>query len=66
MGKSHYLSKKVSGNLITVNYVVAGVVALVAIMIGSSSTITLAYAQEAITASRCTATCCSTRWKGTR
>ena len=49
MGKSHYLSKKVSGNLITVNYVVAGVVALVAIMIVSSSTITLAYAQETIT-----------------
>jgi glucose/arabinose dehydrogenase len=49
MGKSHYLSKKVFGNLITVNYLVAGVVALVAIMIVSSSTITLAYAQEAIT-----------------
>jgi glucose/arabinose dehydrogenase len=36
------------GNLITVNYLVTGVVALVAIMIVSSSLITLAYAQEAI------------------
>jgi glucose/arabinose dehydrogenase len=49
MGKSHYLSKKVFGNLTTVNYLVAGVVALVAIMIVSSSTITLVYAQEVIT-----------------
>jgi glucose/arabinose dehydrogenase len=49
MGKSHYLSKKVFGNVITVNYLVAGVVALVAIMIVSSSTITLVYAQEVIT-----------------
>src|ERR671924_304699 len=47
MGKSHYLSKKVFGNLITMNYLVAGVVALVAIMIVSSSTITPVYAQEA-------------------
>ena len=49
MGKSRYLSRKVFGNLITVNYLVAGVVALVVITIVSSSTITLAYAQEAIT-----------------
>jgi glucose/arabinose dehydrogenase len=49
MGKSHYLSKKVFGNLTTVNYLVAGVVALVAIMIVSSSTITMVYAQEVIT-----------------
>src|SRR5919109_1511812 len=49
MGKSHYLSKKVFGNLITMNYLVAGVVALVVIMIVSSSTITLVYAQEANT-----------------
>lgn len=49
MGKSHYLSRKVFGNVITVNYLVAGVVALVAIMIVSSSTITLVYAQEVIT-----------------
>jgi glucose/arabinose dehydrogenase len=49
MGKSHYLSKKVFGNLITMNYLVAGVVALVAIMMVFSSTITLAYAQEPIT-----------------
>jgi glucose/arabinose dehydrogenase len=49
MGKSHYLSKKVFGNLITMNYLVAGVVALVAIMIVSSSTITPVYAQEANT-----------------
>ena len=49
MGKSHYLSRKVFGNVITVNYLVAGVVALVAIMIVSSSTITMAYAQEVIT-----------------
>ena len=47
MGKSHYLSKKVFGNLITMNYLVAGVVALVVIMIVSSSTITPVYAQEA-------------------
>jgi glucose/arabinose dehydrogenase len=49
MGKSHYLSRKVFGNVITVNFLVAGVVALVAIMIVSSSTITMVYAQEVIT-----------------
>ena len=49
MGKSHHLSRKAFGNVITVNYLVAGVVALVAIMIVSSSTITMAYAQEVIT-----------------